>query len=34
MPEQISQIMPYVITLLVLVGIGRKAKSPAKLGVL
>ena len=34
MPEQISQLIPYVITLLVLVGVGRKAKSPAKLGVL
>lgn len=34
MPQQISQLIPYVITLLVLVGVGRKAKSPAKLGVL
>lgn len=33
-PEQISQLIPYVITLLVLVGVGRKAKAPAKLGVL
>jgi len=33
-PDQISQIVPYVITLLVLVGVGRKTKSPAKLGVL
>ncbi len=33
-PEQISQLIPYGITLLVLVGVGRKAKSPAKLGTL
>ena len=33
-PDQLSQLIPYVITLGVLIGVGRKAKAPAKLGVL
>lgn len=33
-PDQISQMMPYVITLIVLIGVGRKTKSPAKLGAI
>jgi simple sugar transport system permease protein len=33
-PDQISQMIPYVITLFVLMGVGRKARAPAKLGVL
>lgn len=33
-PDQISQMIPYVITLLVLIGVGRKTRTPAKLGVL
>lgn len=33
-PDQISQMIPYLITLIVLIAVGRKTKSPAKLGVL
>jgi len=33
-PDQVSQMIPYIITLAVLMGVGQKARSPAKLGVL
>jgi simple sugar transport system permease protein len=33
-PDQISQMIPYGITLLVLVGVGRRTRAPAKLGIL
>jgi len=33
-PDQVSQMIPYIITLAVLMGVGRKARAPAKLGVL
>ncbi len=33
-PDQLSQLVPYLITLLVLIAVGRKAKSPASLGKL